>query len=240
MQFDKTVALPADSDAVWEEVTDLAVLAACLPGARLESIDDDGRAHGLMGVRVGSMLANFEGVAEVVHRDDDARHLEVRASGAGSQGTADATIAARVVPDGDTSTLELQVAVDITGPLARLGQGMAQPVVDRLVDRFAVGLADHLAAGQPATAAAAPDHVTHAPPVATGAPGSADEPLDLGGLLLPGNLQRMVAIAAGALLALVALARLLRRPAVPPTVVVNIGGETISALARRDASGPDR
>ena len=58
----------APPDAVWAEVTDLAVLAACLPGARLESVDGDGRARGHMGVRVGSMLANFEGIAEVVER----------------------------------------------------------------------------------------------------------------------------------------------------------------------------
>lgn len=220
MQFDKTVSLSAAPDAVWAEVTDLAVLAACLPGARLESVDGDGRARGHMGVRVGSMLANFEGVAEVVERDDTARRLSVRASGTGSQGTAEASIVAQVVQDGGATVLQMQVGVDIAGPLARLGQGMAEPVVDRLVDRFALALGDHLAAGGSSgsgtTAAGA------GPVGRVTAPASRDEPLDLGGLLVPDGAKRAIGLAVGLVVALVALSRVLRRPAPTPTIVVNL------------------
>lgn len=235
MQFDKTVSLPAPPDVVWAEVTDLAVLAACLPGARLESVDGDGRARGHMGVRVGSMLANFEGVAEVVERDDTSRRLSVRASGEGTQGTAEASIVATVVQDGDATVLQMQVGVDIAGPLARLGQGMAEPVVDRLVDRFAVALGEHLATGRSAGgASAAVGDGTVAP---AGTRPSHDEPLDLGGLMLPDGATRTIGLVVGLVVALLTLSRLLRRPAPAPTIVLNLYSGR--GLGPGDPSGRD-
>lgn len=224
MQFDKTISLAASPDAVWAQVTDLGVLAACLPGARLDSVDADGRGRGHMAVRVGSMRATFEGAAEVVQRDDAARTLELRASGTSTQGTAEASIVAEVTDARGDSVLQLRVVVDIAGPLARLGQGMAEPVVDRLVDRFAVALSEQLATDvQPAEGHGGTTPRAQAPDRVRTLVDSSDEPLDLGGLLITPRMKQMAGVA-GIVLLLLALLRAFRRPGLPPAIVINLAG----------------
>jgi carbon monoxide dehydrogenase subunit G len=232
MRSEKILFLPAAPEEAWPHVTDLAVLAECLPGARLESVDADGRAHGRMSVRVGAIVTNFEGKACISRRDDDARTLEVTAEGAGSHGRAKALITAELRPEAAGSELRLAVSVDIAGQLARLGQGMAEPVVDRLVERFGVALSDRLSAGPDADArpAAAPG---------PGAPAdvSADA-LDLGALLaLPPAARRGAVVTVLALAALV-LVRFARRPFPTPTVIVYACGHGDGRAEERSSRPP--
>ena len=219
MRSEKSLILSAPPDEVWAQVTDLAVLAECLPGARLQSLDADGRAHGMISVRVGSIVTNFDGTAEVSHREDDQRVVEVTAEGAGAQGRAQAVVAGRVSPDPAGARLDLTVTVDIAGQLARLGQGMAEPVVDRLVERFGEALTERLS-GVPAAGGADAGAPAAASPAA-----AADDVLDLGSLLpIPPGV-RTGAAAAGLVLLVLLIVRLLRRPAPTPTVVVYACGD---------------
>lgn len=213
MQFDKVLPLPVPPDDVWAAVTDLSVLAACLPGAQLAAITPEGRSTGSMSVRAGAMLAQFEGEAWVSARDDEARVVEVTAEGAGAHGRAQALIRGSVEADGAGSRLQLAVTVDIAGQLARLGQGMAQPVVDRLVERFGAALTDRLTGA---------GHVVVGPAAVTDTAASStpldNDVLDLGSLMpIPPAARRGLA-AAAAVGVCVLLARLLRRST--PTVVI--------------------
>jgi hypothetical protein len=170
-----------------------------------------------MSVRVGAMLAQFEGEAWISARDDDARTVEVTAEGAGAHGRAQAVIRGTVEADGDGSRLGLVVTVDISGQLARLGQGMAQPVVDRLVERFGAELTDRLTGTAPAAGTAPAGGLAGATTPASTAASDADV-LDLGSLLpIPPVARRGLAAAAVVLVGML-VARLLRRPTT--TVVV--------------------
>lgn len=216
MQFQKTVTVEAAPDDVYSAVTDLSVLADCLPGARLAAVSPDGRTSGSMAVRVGAMSAQFDGEAWVSSRDDEDRTVEVMAEGAGARGRARAVIGATVVPAGDGSELRLVVDVDIEGQLARLGQGMARPVVDRLIEQFAIDLGARLAGRQPAT--------VEAPDAGSAATRGEADVLDLGAALALPPAARRGVIALVALLIGALLVRLLQRPT-PPTVVVYACGD---------------
>lgn len=228
MRSDKTLTISSPPDEVWAQITDLTVLAECLPGARLQSIDADGRAQGMMSLRVGAIVANFQGTAEVSRRDDEARSVEVTADAAGAQGRAKATIVGRVSPDPGGSRLDLTVSVDITGQLARLGQGMAEPVVDRLVERFGAALAERVG-GAPRLPEAEGAPTTGAP-----VSGGPEDVLDLGSVLPVPDWARRIAPVAGVVLLVLLVVRLLRPPATPPTVIVYACGD------ERHASPGDR
>lgn len=214
VRSDKTLTIASPPDEVWAQITDLAVLAACLPGARVESVDADGRAHGLMSVRIGAIVANFQGTAAVSRRDDEDRVLEVTADATGAQGRAQARIVGRVSPHPAGSSLDLTVSVDITGQLARLGQGMAEPVIDRLVERFGVALTERLGES-PRPAEADSDQTMTTRP--TGGDGG---PLDIGSLMPIPDAARRSAVAVGAFLLVALLVRLLRPARTAPTVIV--------------------
>lgn len=214
MRSEKTLTISSPPDEVWAQITDLTVLAECLPGARVESVDANGTAHGMMSLRVGAIVANFQGTATVSRRDDDDRVVEVTADAAGAQGRAQARIVGRVSPDPAGSRLDLTVSVDITGQLARLGQGMADPVIDRLVERFGVALAERVG-GAPPAAETQVDQSRTAGPIS-----GSEDVLDIGSLLpIPESVRRSAAAVGGVLLLLLVL-RLLRPATPPPTVIV--------------------
>lgn len=244
MLFEQSLRVSASPEQVWAAVTDLASLAECLPGARLESMDAQGRSHGAMTVRVGSIVTRFEGTAWIESRDDESMTTEVVAEGAGPQGKAQARIGARVQPEGDASRLDLSVSIDISGPLARLGQGMAKPVVAQLVQQFGATLSGRVAAGGPTRATATPPAASPAPTAGVAAAPTAAPPtaaasraadavgadtLDLSSLLgVPPALRKGLVMALVAGLFLV-VARALRRPAAPSTVVIYACADPSSA-----------
>ena len=214
MKFSKSVVLPERPELVWPKVTDLGVLADCLPGARLTSVDN-GNARGSLAVRVGRVLADFEGVARVVRQDDDTRSIVVEAEGSGSQGRAEASISAHVTSEESGSRLDLVVEVEIAGGLARLGRGMAEPVVERLIELFAVNMGERLS----------PPSVPKAATRATqGAPASSaefDDVFDLSSTILESRTVRLGLVVLASIAALFVLRRLMVRPS-PPTPVIHV------------------
>jgi uncharacterized protein len=215
MLLTRSLTVPASADRAWSAISDLQVLAACLPGARLDALGPDGSARGTISIRAGAVRANFEGQATIVERDDARRVLRVLAEGDGSQGRARATVDAAVAESSPhEARIDLRFEIDITGRLASLGQGMAEPVIDRLIERFAQALAARVGgdagggAGQGSAGAAG-----------NGSDQAAD--LDLMSLLpaLPAA-ARYALIAAGALAVGFLLGRLGRRGRSPQFVVV--------------------
>jgi len=119
------VALPRAT--VWRAVQDPALIAACVPGARVTSIDA-GRITGDLTASLGPIAARFTGEAAVTY-DAAAYGGQVKAEGrdpaSGTRLSADAAF--RVEADGSqASTITLDIAYSLRGPLAQFGRG---PVV---------------------------------------------------------------------------------------------------------------
>jgi carbon-monoxide dehydrogenase small subunit len=136
------VALPRET--VWRAVCDPALIAACVPGARVTSVDG-GRIAGGLVAALGPIEARFTGEATVSY--DAATHggqikAEGRDPASGTRLSADATF--RVEEDGpQASTITLDIAYALRGSLAQFGRG---PVVRVFASEIAATVGRNLEA----------------------------------------------------------------------------------------------
>jgi carbon monoxide dehydrogenase subunit G len=181
-----TVAVPLER--AWETLLDIERVAGFLPGAKIEPSADEGVYHGTMRVKVGPMVVNYKGTAELVHTDE-AEHvadIAVKATDTKGQGTASATIRNRLVPTDTGTRVIAETDLSITGRQAQFGRGIMQDVAGRMLDDFAARFEAYLLTGetQPTATAAADSQAGPpggAPAAASPPPGAGDqEALDLG------------------------------------------------------------
>jgi aerobic carbon-monoxide dehydrogenase small subunit len=123
----QTLRLALPRDAVWRAVRDPALIAACVPGARVTAIDG-GRVTGDLTASLGPIAARFTGEATVTY-DAGSHGGQIKAEGHDpASGTRlSAETAFRVEESGpQTSTITLEITYALRGPLAQFGRG---PVV---------------------------------------------------------------------------------------------------------------
>jgi carbon-monoxide dehydrogenase small subunit len=150
-QLVQTLRIGLPREAVWQAVCDPALIASCIPGARLTSVAD-GRIAGEMAVALGPVQARFSGSAIVRY---DQETFSGRIDGQGNDAAAASRLSARadfrVEADGaQASTIVLNVTYALRGALAQLGRG---PVVKVLAAEIADTVARSLEArlrGEPA------------------------------------------------------------------------------------------
>jgi uncharacterized protein len=156
---DFEVAQPVDK--VWEFFGDIPKVASCLPGAELtENLGDD-RYGGRVAVRMGPVRLRFAGKAEITERDETARRIVVRASGAEERGRGQASmvVTATLAPAGRGTKVAVTQDLQLAGAAAQYGRGMISDVTAVLMRDFAANLAHQIARaerGETVQAAAAP------------------------------------------------------------------------------------
>lgn len=153
MELSNSFEVDRPVDVTWEVLTDLERIAPCLPGAQLIEIEGD-EYRGLMKVKVGPIIAKYQGTATFASRDETARVATIRASGRDRrQGSADAVITATLMPGADGgTTVELVTNLSLSGKLAGFGTGMIEDVAANLLGRFAANLQEMLVAEGDTTA----------------------------------------------------------------------------------------
>src|SRR5215471_3284251 len=121
----------------WEVLTDVELIAPCMPGAQLQEIEGD-EYRGIVKVKVGPITAQYKGVATFVERDDAAHKAVLRAEGRDTrgQGNANATITALLVEDGDGTKVTVTTDLTITGRVAQFGRGVLADVSGKLLGQF--------------------------------------------------------------------------------------------------------
>jgi carbon monoxide dehydrogenase subunit G len=148
-----TVHVPIDT--AWKVLTDLEGIAPCLPGAQLTGVDGD-VYKGKVKIKVGPVISEFAGTAQFAEKDDTAHRAVIDAKGrdARSAGNASAAIVAQLRPAGDSTVVNVDTDLKISGKLAQFGSGMIKEVSEKLLGQFVVALEAKIAADNPA---AAPD-----------------------------------------------------------------------------------
>jgi carbon monoxide dehydrogenase subunit G len=236
-----TVDLPV-ADA-WRFLTDLERVAPCLPGAALLSVDGDDY-RGEVKIKFGPISAAYTGTARFIERDDASHRAVIRAEGrdTGGQGNAAATITATLTEQGRATLVEVRTQLDLSGRVAQFGRGVISDISNKLLGQFTrrleaavaqsatetEGTTGLHAAGTTGSRVSAPGASDGAHPAGQGRTPAADdvEPLDvmagMGGVLVRRALPvaGAVAVAAGLIVALVAVTR--RRT--PPRVTAGTGG----------------
>jgi aerobic carbon-monoxide dehydrogenase small subunit len=136
------IALPRE--AVWHAVCEPALIASCVPGVRVTSVDG-GNITGELVAALGPIEARFTGEATVTY-DAAAHGGQIKAEGrdptSGTRLSADATF--RVAEDGpQASAITLDITYALRGPLAQFGRG---PVVRVFAAEIAAAVGRNLEA----------------------------------------------------------------------------------------------
>jgi carbon monoxide dehydrogenase subunit G len=159
MELNHEFTVQRPIDEAWAILTDVELIAPCLPGAQLEEVEGD-VYRGVVKVKVGPILAQFKGQASFLERDAERHRAVLKGEGrdTGGKGNASALITAQLeeVSDGVTSCTVL-TDLSITGKVAQFGRGALADVSDKLLAQFSDNLNQLLSqqADTPAPEAAA-------------------------------------------------------------------------------------
>jgi uncharacterized protein len=151
---DFRVGVPVER--AWAVLTDVELIAPCMPGAQLQEIEGD-EYRGVVKVKVGPITAQYKGVARFLERDEEAHRAVLRAEGRETrgQGNANATITAQLTPDEGGTAVSVVTDLTVTGRVAQFGRGVMADVSTKLLGQFADCLESKLLAGGAAGSAPA-------------------------------------------------------------------------------------
>jgi uncharacterized protein len=162
MELDNSFTVPVPPDQAWDVLLDVKRIAPCMPGATVDNVDGD-VVNGRIKVKVGPVSLTYKGTAKFIERDPQAHLVVLEASGKETRGagTASATVRASMAPDasGAGTEVTMHTSMNVTGRPAQFGRGVMVEVGGKLVDQFAVNLAQLIGGdtggGEPAEGPAA-------------------------------------------------------------------------------------
>jgi carbon-monoxide dehydrogenase small subunit len=137
--IEERVKLAASPEAAWAALSDLRRVAACLPGAQLDTLEGD-RVTGRVALALGPIKASFAGEGRVV-LDDASRSGSLTGGGRDGASRAEGKVGWRVAPAGAGCELLVRLSWRLTGPLAQFSRGA---LVRDLVRRMALDFARNL------------------------------------------------------------------------------------------------
>ena len=158
MKLENRFTVPVPVEEAWKVLLDVERIAPCMPGATLTSVDGD-RFEGTVKVKVGPINLTYGGKASFVSKDEASHVVVIDGSGKETRGTgtAKALITCRLIGRGDSTEVEVDTDLNVTGKPAQFGRGVLADVSGKLVDRFAACLSEEIGAGTPIFADTAAD-----------------------------------------------------------------------------------
>lgn len=137
MQLDNEFIVSVPIEQAWNVLTDLALIAPCMPGAQLTGVND-GVYTGKVKVKVGPVTAEYAGTAQFTEKDDAAYRAVIDARGRDSrgQGNATALISAQLQSQGASTVVTVHTDMSIAGRIAQFGSGMIKEVSAKLLTQF--------------------------------------------------------------------------------------------------------
>jgi uncharacterized protein len=148
-----TVGVPVST--AWDVLTDLELIAPCMPGAALTGVND-GVYTGKVKIKVGPITAEYAGTAQFTEKDDASHRAVIDARGRDSRGNgnANAVISAQLRADGDRTVVNVTTDLTIAGRIAQFGSGMIKEVSAKLLGQFVTCLEGRLGGDTPGPAGA--------------------------------------------------------------------------------------
>ena len=152
--------LPLPPARIWSAFSEVAALAACMPGMAVEAVDGP-RVRGQLAVKAGPIRAQFAMVAEIA-REDATRSGTVDAEGR-DRITRSATLArlhyrlAAAPGDDAASELQVECAMRIEGRLAEFSRPeIVESLAAQMTRQFAANVERWLLGADPSASAAGP------------------------------------------------------------------------------------
>jgi len=156
---DFRVALPIER--AWAVLTDVELIAPCLPGAQLTEIEGDDY-RGVVKVKVGPITAQYKGAAKIIEADEAARRIVLKGEGRDTrgQGNASALVTVLLAEDGTGTNVSVDTDLNVTGKVAQFGRGVMADVSAKLLGQFVKSLEENVLGADEPTAEAAAETVT--------------------------------------------------------------------------------
>jgi carbon monoxide dehydrogenase subunit G len=148
VQLENSFTVPVPVDEAWRVLLDIERIAPCMPGAALDSVTGDDFT-GRVKVKLGPINLTYQGKASFVEKDEAAHRAVIDARGKDQRGngTASATITARLTAEGAVTRVDVVTDLNITGRPAQFGRGVMTDVGNKLLGQFADKLAAQLGEG---------------------------------------------------------------------------------------------
>lgn len=145
MEIRQQFSVEQDIASVWAALSDIRLVASCMPGAEIVSVSDDqSEIEGLMRAKIGPMSAAFAGKGKVTR--DDARYAgTVEGSGAdrnsGSRVQVKLSYQLEPTEGGRSTSVSIVAGVVLSGPLAQFGKGaLINEIATQLTQQFTANL----------------------------------------------------------------------------------------------------
>jgi uncharacterized protein len=148
MKLDNEFTVGVPVGEAWEVLTDLEMIAPCMPGAQLTDVND-GVYTGKVKIKVGPVSAEYSGTARFAEKDVDTHRAVIDARGRDSRGNGNATavISAQLLAEGDRTRVTVTTDLTISGRIAQFGSGMIKEVSAKLLGQFVECLEVRLGGG---------------------------------------------------------------------------------------------
>lgn len=155
MELTNEFTVPVPVERAWEVLTDVELIAPCLPGAQLQEVEGD-EYRGIVKVKVGPITAQYKGAATFQEQDEAARRLVLKAEGRDTRGQGSASALITVTMQEQAGSTQVNVDTDLTikGKVAQFGRGMIADVSAKLLTQFVECLEGKLEAPVAPTTAA--------------------------------------------------------------------------------------
>ena len=142
----ETFTVHAPIERVWQFVMDPGMVVTCMPGAELESVEDERTFLGKVSIKVGAVTTSYQGRVQFTTVDDVAHIVEMTAEGRETGGgTAKGTMSSRLrsLDSGETEVVA-EASIDLTGRVMQMGRGMIQGVSQQLFKQFVTCVKERL------------------------------------------------------------------------------------------------
>ncbi len=199
MKLDNEFTVGVPIERAWAVLTDLELIAPCMPGAQLTGVND-GVYTGKVKIKVGPVTAEYSGTAQFAEKDEPGYRAVIEARGRDSrgQGNATALISARLRPEGSGTVVNVDTDLTIAGRIAQFGSGMIKEVSANLLRQFVDCLEQKLADLGSGSGGLAAESAGGAPGSASGAAESAGAAAGSAGAAVPATAAAASAAAAAA------------------------------------------
>ena len=139
-KIEEVFVIQASVDAVWAFLMDPERVVECMPGAGLESIEDERNFVGNIELKMGFVSVRYRMQVQFVDIDHDVHFARIEArtvKDSEAAGAAKGTMSSssRALPEGGTE-VTVAVEMDITGRMVEFGKGMIRSVSRQVTKKF--------------------------------------------------------------------------------------------------------
>ncbi|MEJ2131119.1 MAG: SRPBCC domain-containing protein [Gammaproteobacteria bacterium] len=143
MKFHHTSVIAGDRESLWDFLMDVTNVAACMSDVRnFREIEDD-RYEGTLGVRMGPVRLNFEGVVTVAHRDRENWRGELLAEAKDRRAGGGFSAHLRMCLDEESASatrLAIELESTVLGKIGEFGQPIVRRRIEKMLDDFSAAV----------------------------------------------------------------------------------------------------